>query len=282
MIKNLLYSFFLHFILIAAIYANFNLDIKEENPAEIVVTMELNQQQMANNSAINPQENQNKSEEDKEEKKEAEKIPEKKTEKKLEKKPTEKKTKVEKKSVKKPEIEKKKELAKIPEKEDKKEIVEKNPKEEKAEEKSKEDKEIKDEKEIAKEQANENKAQNNPNPTPDLTNSIENLNLSAREKLNIQTQLRRCYKRAIAETKLSSQAKIVITASISQDGYITSDIEAIKNSELYNDKSDNSYKIAVDNAARAIAICSPLRNLPSDKYQVWKEVTLQFDGNDAN
>jgi hypothetical protein len=37
------------------------------------------------------------------------------------------------------------------------------------------------------------------------------------------------------------------------------------------------YKIIIDNIKRALDLCSPLRNLPIEKYDSWKEIILQFD-----
>jgi aminopeptidase-like protein len=38
-----------------------------------------------------------------------------------------------------------------------------------------------------------------------------------------------------------------------------------------------NYKIVIDNIKRALDLCSPLRNLPIEKYDSWKEIILQFD-----
>ena len=39
--------------------------------------------------------------------------------------------------------------------------------------------------------------------------------------------------------------------------------------EKYNDPKEIDFHIAVDNARRALSLCSPIRNLPEDKYEIW-------------
>jgi hypothetical protein len=107
--------------------------------------------------------------------------------------------------------------------------------------------------------------------------NLENINLSAREKFNIQTQLRRCYKRAIGDNT-DNKLKIVIVAKINKDGFINSNLDEIIDMQKYNDLQNGDYKIAVDNVKKALSFCSPLRNLPLDKYEIWKEVLLEFGG----
>ena len=114
-----------------------------------------------------------------------------------------------------------------------------------------------------------------------LSNNLDSMDLSAREKFNIQSQLNRCYRRAIDETKLNSKTKIAIKVEISEDGYIDSDLESSIDELSYNNPRDTGYKIAIDNIRRAIDLCSPLRNLPLDKYDAWREVLLEFDENDV-
>jgi hypothetical protein len=269
MIKNLLYSLFLHLILIAAIYANFNIKIHEEEElSEIVISMSILPIQGSDSKEPSPvSKNEKKIEEAK--------IKTKSEEPKEIKKEKVKKTKSKTKEIKKKEIVAPKKELKTPKKEDKKESKEKNLKKE------------------TEEKIESNKKQEEAPPTPeedkeplskdpeieeleDTSNSIENLNLSAREKLNIQSQLRLCYKRAIAESRFKAAHKIIIKASIDENGFINSNIEELSKSEKYNET--DALKASINNVKRAIDLCSPLRNLPVDKYEIWKDVTLSFDG----
>lgn len=265
MIKNLLYSLFLHIVLISAIYANFNLQYKEEEKlSEIVVSISI--------PTETAQAQEVKEEKPKEEAKPVKKEEEKKEEKKKKVK-AEKKPKAQKKEVKKENIESPKKEFKKAEEEDKKEVVTKEPKQEHEEvAKTTEDKE--EEEVVTEDKKNEELAQTEEeisNVQPP-SNTIENLNLSAREKFNIQTQLRRCYRKAIEESKKISKTKLTVKATIDENGYINLVFDEEKEEE-----TTAEYKIAIDNAKRAAQLCSPLRNLPLDKYYIWKEVTLQFD-----
>jgi hypothetical protein len=106
---------------------------------------------------------------------------------------------------------------------------------------------------------------------------LQTIDLSTREKFNIQSQIKRCYRKAIGETENDSKVTINIHVVIDKDGSIDLDSASIKDYEKYNDPKEVDFHIAVDNVRRALSFCSPLRNLPSDKYDVWREVDLRFD-----
>jgi hypothetical protein len=66
---------------------------------------------------------------------------------------------------------------------------------------------------------------------------------------------------------------------------IEGDKNKILNSKIIftGPKIHKDYKIVIDNIKRALDLCSPLRNLPIEKYDSWKEIILQFDvGKDSN
>jgi hypothetical protein len=48
-------------------------------------------------------------------------------------------------------------------------------------------------------------------------------------------------------------------------------------SEMGRYNSDTFYRAAADSAVRATHECSPLKNLPPDKYGSWKEMELTFN-----
>ncbi|MBP7710477.1 MAG: hypothetical protein KA100_05350 [Rickettsiales bacterium] len=289
MIKNLLYSLFLHFLLLLAIYANFNLkEVDETKTTEIAVS--LISLSGSEDSSNTKQSAAAKNNEKVEEKKEAKN--EKKTATTVEKKSKKNQVKEQQKklaksspakSVSKPnettgEESKPEEIAKETKKEEVKpeEIKEekKNPEEAKNEASNKE-KDLGAEKKTDK-NSEESTAKNSATNSDNMASSIDSLDLSAREKFNIQSQLKRCYNRAVDETQLESDLKITVKAHVSEDGYIDSDLNDNLDSERYNNPKESNYKIAVDNARRAIDLCSPLRNLPRDKYDIWKDVILDF------
>ena len=109
----------------------------------------------------------------------------------------------------------------------------------------------------------------------DNIEDLENLQLSAREKFNIQSQLKACYKRAIGSESKSNFITIV-KVKILQDGTIDFDAENIINNDQYTDQKNTNYKKHMDIIIRTLELCSPLRNMPSDKYEIWREFTIEF------
>jgi hypothetical protein len=71
-----------------------------------------------------------------------------------------------------------------------------------------------------------------------------------------------------------------VQIEISKDGVIDLSFDKEIDINKYNNPKETAYKIAVDNAVFAIDLCSPFRNMPLDKYQVWKEMTIEFDEDD--
>ena len=50
--------------------------------------------------------------------------------------------------------------------------------------------------------------------------------------------------------------------------------------ERYDQEAN--YKITINNVRRAVELCSPLRNLPLEKYEIWKKVLLEFGEEQEN
>jgi outer membrane biosynthesis protein TonB len=265
MIKNILYSLFIHFLLFSAIYFAFvKKDQKEiETEQEILVSV------ISVDSKGVPPINEQMEKPDKIEEKPPEKIEEKKEEFKDPETPKEvipknnKKEKIKPKTPKKIAENSKKEEAKTPN----------NQTEETSSTKPNEKKDdVKDFFKVMNLKAFKN-----------ITEDEKGSTLSIRETINIQSQLKLCYKRALEESGFESKTKIVIRIEISQDGYIQNDLDEMVDLEKYNNPIHKDYKIVIDNIKRALDLCSPLRNLPIEKYDSWKEIILQFDvGKETN
>lgn len=253
MIKNLLYSLFLHFILLLSIYLSFNLKpVKKTNENEVLISLvkmspykPVTKEKKVVPEQIQTAENDKPQEQSKEEAIRKEEILKKKTVKKNESK-TKKQT---------PQKTKPKKTAKPLKKKPKplKKSIKPPIKQENTTQKEKPTKTI-------EEKATE----------------LNNLDLSVREKLNMRSQLKRCYSRAIREADFSSKTMLSIVIQIDEYGYIDSNLDSIVDEKRYNDPEETNYKLAVDNIRRTINLCSPLRNLPADKYDVWKKITLDF------
>lgn len=247
MIKNLLYSLFLHFILLMVIYANFNLKkTPEEKTNEISISV----------TSVSGT-------------KESGQIKKNSTKKKKKKSKTKKKRN-KRKAKKSQKLKKQKTVANKPSKSKKKVTLAKETSQ----------KQVTKSDVPSKENKITNKEEKEVNAINKTANNIDSLDLSAREKFNIQSQLKRCYRRALNENELRSKLYLAVVVEIDEDGYIDSSLDYLTNSKEYNNPKDPSNKIAVDNIRRALELCSPLRNLPKDKYDTWKIISLEFDENE--
>jgi len=293
MIKNLLYSIFLHLLLFIVIYFSFS-NLKEIEEKEVVVTIV----QEPTPKPVKPVV---------EEKIVEEKQPEIKKE--IPKKIEPPKPEPQKKNEKiLPKVEPKKEPVKkeIPKKEERPVVTKatpdakKEPPKEKAPEKKVEkpitekldkildkiiDKPSETPPKKVEEKIEAKPVVENPAPKAEAVTepqTLENINLSPREKFNIQSQLRRCYKKAVDENKPQIKINVTIIAQLNKNGDINSHLENIIDQNRYNNPQEINYKMAIDNVRKAINMCSPLRNLPVDKYDIWKEVSLKFDEDSLN
>ncbi len=291
MIKNLLYSLFIHFLLLLVIYLNFNLRKPEESKtteiAVSLVTLTGEEKSNIDQFASTAKEESKKDEGAKkvEETKEAEstKIAEKNKVKKSPKKLARAKVA---KAVKKAVIEEKIKEFKPEEKEEIKQKdaskLQEDEVQNQNEDKEENDVPKKEEDSGAKKEStkeSEEKKQENPKDSKvvDMANSLENLDLSGREKFNIQSQLKFCYRMAQSESKLESKTKVVAKVQISRDGKISINFDDLINKLRYDDPDESDYRNTITNVKRALDLCSPLRNLPLDKYDIWKEIALEFE-----
>lgn len=124
----------------------------------------------------------------------------------------------------------------------------------------------------------------------DATNTAENktksdapydasLPLSLSEKDAIRGQLEACWnKSGFAGAKDPATLIAIIHIVIQQDGTVTS--ATLDSSQTGRYGSDPYFRAAADAAIRAAQRCSPLKNLPADKYGSWHETQVTFDPRD--
>lgn len=132
------------------------------------------------------------------------------------------------------------------------------------------------------------KQEDNPAPkkdAKDTTTTAENktksdapydasLPLSLSEKDMIRGQFIPCWNMpAGAKDAHTLAARVKIT--LQADGTVLSASLAADQQSRYN--SDSFFRAAADSALRAVHKCSPLKNLPPDKYNTWREMELNFD-----
>lgn len=86
-----------------------------------------------------------------------------------------------------------------------------------------------------------------------------------------------CYHLAINESREAKDIQIIVEVEITKDGIIQSNIDTIIDKDLYQNLKKIDYKIMIDNIKKTLDLCSPLRNLPPEKYEMWKNLILNFE-----
>lgn len=165
----------------------------------------------------------------------------------------------------------------------------KEKKEEKEKEKPKEDTKKKQDEFEALLNKMKAEAKANPDKTAkDTANKEENktksdaayddsLPLSLSEKDSIRGQFIPCWNMpAGAKDAASLAARVKV--KLQQDGTVISAELAPDQRGRYN--ADFTFRAAADSAIRAVHKCSPLKNLPVDKYGSWREMEINFDPRD--
>lgn len=246
MIKNLLYSFFLHLILLTIIYFNFNskklitIDEKEFKVSAIFIEDKDKPKQKTKDKNSKNKTTKTKKENNEEITQIAKKQPNKLN-----------------KNIQKPKIAKKINKKKKPKK-----IAKKK--------KSKKKKIIK--KDLKK--LSQKKSKKISQPQFDESKDIENINLTPREKFNLKTQIKRCYIWATSQNNYVNKVKIKFSINISELGFIETNIKDIINKKRY--KTNKDYQKSVDNAIKTIELCNPIRQLPSNKFDILKEINIEI------
>ena len=100
--------------------------------------------------------------------------------------------------------------------------------------------------------------------------------LSMSEIDAIRQQIQQCWSPPIG-AKDADNLIINLRINIAEDGTVTK-VDLDSDESRYN--SDSFFKAAADSAIRAVHKCSPLKNLPSDKYSTWSDITMTFNPKD--
>jgi hypothetical protein len=94
---------------------------------------------------------------------------------------------------------------------------------------------------------------------------------------SIYLQLSRCWSppAGAKDTKITA---IRLHVQLFDNGTVTS-VKMLNDQNLY--QSDPLFRALADSAIRSVMRCSPIKNLPAQKYNLWKEIELVFDVKDA-
>jgi outer membrane biosynthesis protein TonB len=172
-----------------------------------------------------------------------------------------------------------------PKKEEKKE---EKPKEEVKKEEPKKDETKKDEldldailKGIAEENTDESQEESKNDAPQESKKAVsDNYNPSLPMGLSeidmIRQQFMKCWN-VPAGARDAHSLIVVIDVEVAQDGSVLSAKLGRDEGRYY---SDPFFRAAADSALRAVRRCSPLKNLPANKFDTWKQMEITFDPRD--
>lgn len=89
----------------------------------------------------------------------------------------------------------------------------------------------------------------------------------------IRNQVAKCWN-VPAGAKDAQNLVVVLRLQLASDGSVLK-VELARDQSRY--ESDSFFRAAVDSARRAVEECSPLKNLPPEKYATWRDMEMTFD-----
>lgn len=117
-----------------------------------------------------------------------------------------------------------------------------------------------------------------PSKTEAKSQTYDNsLPLSMNEKDAIRQQLQRCWN-IPAGAKDAQNLIVTLHILVGEDGVVNR-VELASDQGRYG--SDSFFRAAADSAIRSVRECSPLKNLPVEKYGSWRDMELTFNPKDA-
>ncbi len=100
------------------------------------------------------------------------------------------------------------------------------------------------------------------------------LPMSISEKDAIRSQISKCWS-VPAGAKDAHELIVVLRIELAKDGSVIQVELARESKGRYS--SDSFFRAAADSAMRAVRQCSPIKNLPPEKYGTWRDMELTFD-----
>lgn len=117
-------------------------------------------------------------------------------------------------------------------------------------------------------------------PTPDSAKTKSDAPYDASKPLSIsqidaiRSQFVKCW-RMPAGSRGDYSLAVEVDVALNPDGSVSE--AGLGRGQVSRYQSDTAFRAAADSAIRAVHTCSPLQNLPPDKYGSWKRLTLNFD-----
>ncbi len=116
-----------------------------------------------------------------------------------------------------------------------------------------------------------------PKPTnqSQLTSSLP---LTMSEMDAIRLQIQECW--SIPSGALDAENLVIkIRLQLKPDGTLLGDPTIVDQARM-NQPGQEYFRIAAESAYRAVKICTPLKNLPPEKYERWRDIVLTFNPRD--
>jgi len=113
------------------------------------------------------------------------------------------------------------------------------------------------------------------NASPARSNNYNsNLPMSLSQIDSIKSQVAKCWN-VPAGAKNAQDLIVTLRLQLAPDGSVLKVELASESQSRYG--SDNFFRAAADSARRAIQECSPFKNLPPEKYAIWRDMEMTFD-----
>ncbi len=111
-----------------------------------------------------------------------------------------------------------------------------------------------------------------PNQPAPAREKVRSVPMTMSEIDAIRFQIQQCWS-IPAGARDAENLVVRIKVFLNSDGTLSKAPEIVGGSGT----SDPFYRTAAESARRAVLKCSPLKNLPADKYARWREITLTFN-----
>jgi outer membrane biosynthesis protein TonB len=123
----------------------------------------------------------------------------------------------------------------------------------------------------------EKKTATAPDPKPakperDQRSPMENAKARASIAGAIASQIRQCWNAPVGATGAETLV-VKLRIYLRKDGSLTREPVIVDQARV---RSDDYYRVAAEAARRAVQRCAPLK-LPAEYYDIWQDVTLNFD-----
>ena len=111
-------------------------------------------------------------------------------------------------------------------------------------------------------------------PTPSVENTASAIPLSYSEISEIKYQIQQCWQ--IPPSVATTNEQLVLKIRLNRDGSLV-DVKVVDAAKY---KANQSLRLLAESALRAVEKCSPLKNLPKEKFASWRDLELGFNPQD--